>query len=249
MSIHSFNFLATEKKILILVPQGAEHQAVLRAIKKFTNPPYILSIPVGNLAVTRYLKDWWKSENLNKSSINSVILIGLAGSLSTQLGVAEITLLESCLNFHHNQAGQIQQSDRFLTDLIKQYLGNKIKLVQGLTCDRVITNSTEKQALGKTFNRQVVDMESWAVLYFFRELKMPTIIMRVISDEVDQTLPNLNNIYDHQGRLQAIALAFALIRKPIAGLKLIMGSLKALKILEQITKEICFSLDIHLNKK
>ncbi len=249
MSIDSFNFLATEKKILILVPQGAEHQAVLRAIKKFTNPPYILPIPVGNLAVTRYLKSWWKSQNFDSSSVNSVILIGLAGSLSTQLGVGEVILLESCLNFQNNQAGQIQQCDRLLTDLIEQYLGDKIKLVQGLTCDRVITNSTEKQALGKTFNRQVVDMESWAVLDFFRELKIPTLIMRVISDEVDQALPNLNNIYDHEGKLQAIALAFALIRKPMAGLKLIMGSLKALKVLEQITKEICFSLDIHLNKK
>jgi hypothetical protein len=39
-------------QLLILVPQGAEYQAVLATIKKIAHSPVILAIPVGNLAVT-----------------------------------------------------------------------------------------------------------------------------------------------------------------------------------------------------
>jgi hypothetical protein len=60
----------------------------------------------------------------------------------------------------------------------------------------------------------------------------------VISDEVSQSLPNLSKIYDTQGQLNAIALSLALGKKPIAGYRLIVSSLKSLKILNQITRKL-----------
>jgi hypothetical protein len=84
----------------------------------------------------------------------------------------------------------------------------------------------------------VVEMEGWAVLNFFSELGIPATIIRVISDEVSQSLPDLSKIYDSQGQLNAIALSLALGKKPIAGFKLIVGSLTSLKILSQITDKL-----------
>jgi hypothetical protein len=51
-------------------------------------------------------------------------------------------------------------------------------------------------------------------------------------------LPDLSKIYNTQGQLNAIALTFALGKKPIAGLRLIIGSLQSLKILKQVTKDL-----------
>jgi nucleoside phosphorylase len=221
---------------LILVPQGAEYQAVLVAIKKIAHSPVILPIPVGKLAVTQYLHDW--RQNNPNFSPSGVILMGLGGSLSAEFGLGQTVLLESCLNYKNDQADQEKQSDRALTDWFQQKLGQNIRRVQGLTSDRVITDATEKQELGKRFNRQVVEMEGWAVLSFFRELGIPATIIRVISDEVSQSLPDLSKIYDTQGQLNAISLSLALGKKPIAGYRLIVASLKSLKILNKITKKL-----------
>ena len=223
-------------KLLILAPQGAEYQAVVGAIKNIPHPPVILAIPVGNLAVTKYLQDW--RQNNPDFSPTGVILMGLGGSLSAEFGLGQAVLLESCLNYQNNQADQEKQSDRALTDWVQQKLGQNIRRVQGLTSDRVITDASEKKELGKSFNRQVVEMEGWAVLDFFSELGIPATIIRVISDEVEQSLPDLSKIYDAQGKLNAIALGLALGKKPIAGFKLIVGSLTSLKILSQITDKL-----------
>jgi hypothetical protein len=223
-------------KLLILVPQGAEYQAVLEAIRNIAHYPVILPIPVGKLAVTNYLHKW--RQNNPDFSPTGVILMGLGGSLSAEFGVGQAVLLEFCLNYQNNQEDQEKQSDRALTDWVQQKLGSNIRRVQGLTSDRVITDATEKQELGKRLNRQVVEMEGWAVLDFFSELGIPATIIRVISDEVSQSLPNLSKIYDTQGQLNAIALSLALGKKPIAGYRLILASLKSLKILNQITRKL-----------
>jgi nucleoside phosphorylase len=223
-------------KLLILVPQGAEYQAVVGAIKNIPHPPVILAIPVGKLAVTKYLYDW--RQNNPDFSASGVILIGLGGSLSAELGLGQAVVLESCLNYQNYQADQEQQSDRALSDWVQQKLGTNIRRVQALSSDRVIIDASEKQELGKRFNRQVVEMEGWAVLSFFKELGIPVTIIRVISDDVDQSLPDLSKIYNTQGQLNAIALTFALGKKPIAGYRLIVGSLKSLKILNQITRKL-----------
>jgi hypothetical protein len=226
-------------RLLILVPQGAEYQAVLGAIKNNPHSPVILAIPVGRLAVTRYLQDW--RQNNPKFFPAGVILMGLGGSLSAEFGLGQVVVLESCLNYQNDQANQEQYSDRILTDWVEQKLGRKIRRVQGLTSDRVITDATEKQALGKRFNCQVVEMEGSAVLSFFRQLGIPATIIRVISDEVGQSLPDLSKIYNNQGQLNAIALSLALGKQPIAGYKLIVGSLKSLKTLNKITKKLLSS--------
>ena len=223
-------------QLLILVPQGAEYQAVLGAIKKIAHSPVILPIPVGKLAVTKYLHHW--RQNNPDFSASGVILMGLGGSLSAEFGLGQAVLLESCLNYQNNQADQDQESDRALTDWVQQKLGQNIRRVQGLTSDRVITSASEKKELGKRLNRQVVEMEGWAVLSFFKELGIPATIIRVISDDVEQSLPDLSKIYDTQGKLDAIALSLALGKKPIAGYRLIVGSLKSLKILNQITRKL-----------
>ncbi|MEB3309075.1 MAG: hypothetical protein VKJ02_02480 [Snowella sp.] len=221
-------------QLLIFVPQGAEYQSVMQGLKNCPNPPQILPIPVGIVPVTRYLENWWQKQDKSPLGFNAVLLMGLGGSLSTELGLGQATLIKSCLKREKGALTTIHNSDPQLNLWIQQRLGHNVSLVQGITSDRVITQATEKQKLGQTLNCQVVDMEGWAVLEFFAEKQIPVSILRVISDEVNQSLPDLSRAYDTSGNLKAIALTVALLQKPIAGLNLIRGSLQALKRLEQV---------------
>ncbi len=225
-------------QILILVPKGAEHQSVIRGLKSCPNLPQILPIPVGIDPVTRYLQEWWQKHDKNSLSFDAVILMGLGGSLSTKLGLGQAALIKSCLKLENDQLGTVNLSDRQLNTWIQQRLGNNVSLVQGITSDHVITKATEKQKLGQNLNCQVVDMEGWAVLDFFAEKQIPVSILRIISDEVNQSLPNLSQAYDPNGNLNAIALAIALLKHPVAAFNLIRGSLKALKQLELLISQL-----------
>jgi nucleoside phosphorylase len=221
----------------ILVPQGSEYQAVMKGWQKKPTYPSILAIPVGGKAVEKALLRELMSQKIGAISPQGIIVMGLAGSLSPQLKRGQIVLYRSCLDLENSQP---LFCDYSATGYLAEELGHKVQLVEALSSDRVITEAEEKQNLGKRYQVQVVDMEGAAILKFFAAQQIPVVILRVISDEIDQSLPDLSQIYNSAGELQTWPLTKALISQPIAGFNLIRSSLYALKILEQLATEITF---------
>ena len=58
-----------------------------------------------------------------------------------------------------------------------------------LTVDQVAADQETKRNLGVKFQAQAVEMESYAVAQTAREMDLPFLSVRVISDAVDETLP------------------------------------------------------------
>jgi len=221
----------------ILVPQGSEYQAVMKGWQKKPTCPSILAIPVGGKAVEKALLRELISQKIGANSPQGIIVMGLAGSLSPQLKLGQVVLYRSCLDL---ESDQLLFCDSSATGYLVEKLGHKVQLVEGLSSDRVITEAEEKQNLGKRYQVQVVDMEGAAILKFFAAQQVPVVILRVISDEINQSLPDLSQIYNSAGELQTWPLTKALISQPIAGFNLIRSSLYALKILEQLATDITF---------
>ena len=221
----------------ILVPQGSEYQAVMKGWQKKPTCPSILAIPVGGKAVEKALLRGLMFQKMRKISPQGIIVMGLAGSLSPQLKLGQVVLYRSCLDL---ESDQLLFCDSSATGYLVEKLGHKVQLVEALSSDRVITEAEEKQNLGKRYQVQVVDMEGAAILKFFAAQQVPVVILRVISDEINQSLPNLSQVYNSAGELQMWPLTKALISQPIAGFNLIRSSLYALKILEQLATDITF---------
>ena len=221
----------------ILVPQGSEYQAVVRGWKKKHTCPSILAIPVGGKAVGKALLRGLMFQKTGAISPQGIMVMGLAGSLSPQLKRGQVVLYRSCLDL---ESDQLLFCDSSATGYLAEKLGNKVQLVDSLSSDRVITEAEEKQNLGKRYQVQVVDMEGAAILKFFAAQQIPVVILRVISDEINQSLPDLSQVYNSAGELQTWPLTKALISQPIAGFNLIRSSLYALKILEQLATDITF---------
>ena len=221
----------------ILVPQGSEYQAVMKGWQKKPNCPSILAIPVGGKAVEKALLRRLMFPKMGAISPQGIIVMGLAGSLSPQLKLGQVVLYRSCLDL---ESDQLLFCDSSATGYLVEKLGHKVQLVEALSSDRVITEAEEKQNLGKRYRVQVVDMEGAAILKFFAAQQIPVVILRVISDEINQSLPDLSQVYNSAGELQTWPLTKALISQPIAGFNLIRSSLYALKILEQLATDITF---------
>ncbi|WP_341531162.1 phosphorylase [Nostoc sp. UHCC 0302] len=218
--------------ITILVPQGSEYKAVCRGLSRVTGTtPTVLPIPVGMEPVTKYLQKW-HSENkhyLNQPQAR-VLIMGLCGSLNSRYAVGEIVLYQGCI-----YQGNFQECNRTFTAQIQSKISENVSLVKALTSDRVISSAAEKRHLGETLSTDVVDMEGFAALEFFQTTGIAVAMLRVVSDDCNHDIPDLSIAINSEGVLQPLPLAIGLLRQPIAATRLIRGSLKGLKVLQQVT--------------
>lgn len=234
--------LSKENKFdAIFVPQGAEYQSVDRGLtlskRSFSqNLPILVPIPIGIRSVTSFLERWQQTQTILNNPCRRVLLLGLCGSLSPRYGVGDIVIYQDChydrtsLNCHPVAIALLQDS-----------LSQKAFLGKSLTCDRVIFSTQEKVNLSKIYRASAIDMESYAVLKTLSQMGIETGIVRVVSDDLRYNLPDINPAIASDGSLNSFILAACMFKNPIAAMRLIRGSLKGLKVLQEVTQAIICS--------
>jgi hypothetical protein len=224
---------------IILVPQGAEYQAVCRGLSRVQPvKPLVLPIPVGPKPVTEYLERWQETKAYVKAKPKSVLVMGLGGSLSSQLAVGDVVLHHNCVFGSSHTTPVWRSFDGELTTLLHDKLKAGVSLVKGFTSDRIICAADEKRHLGQLYDTQVIDMEGFAALEVLSQAGVPVAMLRVISDDSRHNLPNLTCALTPEGALQPLPLAIAMIRQPIAATRLIRGAMQGLRVLQNVTMRL-----------
>ncbi|MEY2857628.1 MAG: hypothetical protein RLZZ74_1940 [Cyanobacteriota bacterium] len=214
------------------MPQGAEYQAVCRGLAK-ANIDHIkvIAIPIGVKHITQVLANY--AQEINSSA--KVLILGLCGSLADTHAVGDLVLVRSCEDLSHN----LIDLDAELTAAIqKQLTIDQSHLVAALTSDRMINQAREKLILAQQYSATIVEMEGYGYVKELQRQGLAVAMMRVVSDDLRGDLPDLNQSIDSQGNLQTLPLAIALIKQPIAAIRLIRGSLTGLTALEAITAKL-----------
>jgi nucleoside phosphorylase len=212
---------------LILVPQGAEFQAVRRGLEQSQpTQPTLMAIPIGIAPVSQ-----WLAKLELPQTYSHVLVMGLCGSLSEDLAIADVVVYQTCQG--------LDQQDK-QCEIIE--IANA-KLVRGVTTDRVITQATEKQQLQQITGCDVVDMEGIAILQYFQPLDIPVSIVRVVSDDLGGDLPDLAGAIDPDGQLKPIPLAIKMLQQPRSAWRLIRGSMQGLRQLEKLAQSLGRSQD------
>lgn len=240
----------------ILVPQGAEYKAVCRGLSRISAPtPPVLPIPVGPKPLTKYLENLQKTENFLNRSQSRVLLMGVCGSLTPSHSVGDIVLYQSCIerldtvtdewcvtDKNKSSAQRYvatlplpRSCDRSLTAWVHRTLKQKAVPVKGLTSDRPVHSAAQKHLLAELYNADVVDMEGFAALEVLERAGVAVAMVRVVSDDSQQDLPDLASAISPEGSLQSLPLAIGMIRQPLAATRLIRGSLQALQALQEVT--------------
>jgi hypothetical protein len=218
---------------LILGVKGAEYRSIYSQFSQPFVKSNSLAIPAGLTPVRSFLEQHFQSINsINKLS-QGVLLMGLSGGLSQDYSVGQGIIYQGCGYINSEGKWRYLRCDVSLNQSLTKVLGEKVTLGKGISSDRIITEKAEKQRLGKTYDVVAVDMESFAVLDFFQAKGIPVAILRVISDNVEQTLPDLSDIFDGEGNLKSFELAKKMIQQPWGAFQLIRSSLTGLKRLEQ----------------
>lgn len=217
----------------ILVPQGAEYKAVCKGLNSIHQAPSVTPIPVGVTALTQYLQRWTCASEFSQQVDAQVLIMGLCGSLTPQYRIGDVVMYKNCI---YEKDGNFHTIDCSL-DFQNSFVA-KNAIVKSLTSDSIIFSATQKQTLAEKYGADVVDMEGFAAIEYFNAIGVKVAMVRVVSDNSHHDLPDLNSAIDNNGSLQILPLAMGMLRQPIAASRLIYGSLKALKVLEQVTQDL-----------
>ncbi len=231
----------------VLVPQGAEYGAVcrgLRPIKPSARLPQVVPIPMGGESVQAHLSQLTLAPG-------GCLLMGLGGSLSPGLRVGEVVIGQRCVTVAQGVVVDADQGQerpvpppcRHLIVWLQARLTPAASLGTVVTCDRILCTPSAKAAIHQLTQADVVDMESHAVLAAIAP--QPVAILRVISDDYDQTLPDLTLALGADGQLRPWPLAQSFLKQPRAAAHLIRGSLGGLKQLQTVTTQIFSPLPAH----
>jgi Phosphorylase superfamily len=110
--------------------------------------------------------------------------------------------------------------------------------VLALTSPQVVFRSADKQQYRQQLGAVVVDMEGQMVQSLLAEWGIAVGTIRVVSDDSQHDLPDLSDAFDDRGQLQPWSLAKALASDPVAGFRLVRGSLQALMVLDRVARQL-----------
>ena len=218
----------------IVVPQGAEYQAVCQGLKQAHSQDIkVVSIPIGTKDVLQTL--------INRSfefiSPQRVLIMGLCGSLNSNQTVGDRILYRNCCNADND----CLDLDQGLTKTIQQKL--LLNLHTGLTSERPICQVEEKLKLGHEYSAEAIDMEGYGYIKELQRQGMLIAMLRIVSDDARGDIPDLSLVIDNNGSLNSWEMAILMVQNPWESIRLIKGSLTGLAQLRRVTKEL-FTKDI-----
>lgn len=180
--------------------------------------------------------------HLKQSRCDGLLVIGLSGALAPELRTGAVVLYDECFKQAastltkkpnlHDTAG-VARCDNALTTALHQNLGAAIgcQRVAAVTVDRMVTQSTDKLALGNAFSAVSVDMESFDVAELGARLRIPTAVVRVVLDEAGQDTPDFNRALTPDGKMRGGPLVLVMAARPLVTARFLRSLRPALRAL------------------
>ncbi|MFQ6538424.1 MULTISPECIES: hypothetical protein [Aphanothece] len=222
---------------LILVPSGIEHRVVRAAVSRGGSAaPAVQAIPLGPAALSAHLSQWLASDPTLKPG-SRILLMGLAGALGERLQVGDGVLVELCAQL--GGAGQIRwlPCDPALTAVLGATPA-QLQRARLFTSAAVVCSRREKLQLHAQTGADVVDMEGFTALEMLTAAGHQLAIVRVVSDDRRHDLPDISGAVSSSGVLLTGPLLLALLKRPLPAVRLMLGSVRALRALAGLTHQL-----------
>jgi len=215
----------------IFVPRGAEEQAVRRGLARARAETQVrvVATGIGPLAAARAAE-----EALAAAPFGTALCTGFCGLLSPAFVVGEVLV--------YHELRREGSEPLFLDRALGQAVAGRLPAAQsgarGLASDAILTAAEQKYNASARFGADAVDMESFAITELLQRAGVAVAVARVASDAVGDDLPELERALNGSGGIDLFALALAMMRRPLAGMRLARNGTLALAALERAVYEI-----------
>jgi adenosylhomocysteine nucleosidase len=176
-------------------------------------------------------------------SFGCCISSGLAGGLQPDYKIAQILAARAVVfgEIESDRGGAVTKGSEALISFAAELRATVVE--HFVTEGRVITRAGEKKALGEIAD--AVEMESFEILRAARDLAIPVVAIRGISDLADQDLPlDLSDVFTDDGQLSIPRVMAQVAQRPQA-----MPSLMRLaQDSKRAATELCRFLDRYVER-
>ena len=195
---------AIEPPILVVAALSRE----LAALKREPHPELTLVETGEGLAnAERTLEAW-----LAQRSVRAVLSIGFAGALSSELGVGDLVIANSVRD------SEAQPDAKLLTRAGTVQVDWPVHFGVAVTVDEILWQASAKRALASSFvagEIGFVDMESTAIAGACARRGVPFLIVRSITDSLEEDLPlDFNLCRGSDGGVDSAKVLKAAMLKP-----------------------------------
>ena len=163
---------------------------------------------------------------------HAVVVIGLCGGLTASLSEGTIVTYKECLS---TEAGSspLQCCPTMSDAMLEMLAAAKIPCERavGITSGRIATTRDERLSLAKS-GATVVDMESYCIARVAAQFGIPVVVLRVVSDSIDRTLPDLNRALDDRGALDNRKALKVALASPLRTARLLAANRRAMQRLK-----------------
>ena len=131
-----------------------------------------------------------------------LVICGFCGGLSAEVKPGDLTIASSVTAAPHFNP-LFHPDIRLLKSASKVHLpGINIHTGALITTHSVLITPQEKKALAESVDGQIVDMETAAIVETAEQHRIPWVVIRAITDGVDDTLPiDFNTLADSDGNV------------------------------------------------
>lgn len=207
----------------VFVPRGAEAAAVGRALARVKSPVRIVTTGIGPHAA-----DLAATAALAGPTIGRALVTGFCGLLSAAFAVGDPLVYGTLVS----PDGAVVTLERALASEIAARIAGAQSGIRAVSSPAVVTRARDKYALGERYAAQAVDMESLPLVRRLMEANVAVAVVRIGSDAASDDLPELHMALDGAGGLDGFALALAMLREPLAGVRLARNGARALATLD-----------------
>jgi nucleoside phosphorylase len=202
--------------VRLVVPQGAEARAVLRAVSD------AIVVPPG-AAAANALPEFAPGER--------VVVVGLCGAL-WRLRAGDVAIYARVVDGAHAFAIDPDRVDEVAAALPGAHV------VNACTTRRVVTAVDARHVLAQRFNADVVDMEGTHLAAALAERGVPFAMVRVVSDDATRNLPAIEDAVDPEGKLRPLKIAEAFVRAPRAATAFVRDVRRSLATLTETARAL-----------
>lgn len=154
------------------------------------------------------------AERLVAQDVCALCSFGLAGGLQPGLASGSL-LLPDAVVLPLGEQIETDPNWRERLDYLAVTEGLEPQRLKIAGCDELVATPADKEALFKASGAAAVDMESHAVGKVAMEAKLPFVIVRVIADTHDETIPNAaRQGLGEDGQIKPLAVLMELMRRP-----------------------------------
>jgi adenosylhomocysteine nucleosidase len=168
-----------------------------------------------------------------------VAVFGIGGALSPTLAVGDVVL---GVHTRLVEGDPLPGCPATLARTAARLTAAGFTVHQGdhLTTPQVVCHAAEKRRLHAQTTALVVDMESHAIARAAQRSELPLLLVRIISDDAQQDLPNLNAGLDPNYALRPLEMSATLLFHPLAAARFLRHLRQALLKLRQVA-DVCLT--------